>query len=199
LVAIDIAMAQFDKMTSMLPDIMDLVHITRLVSVITDADAGMSQRFELNNCEAPNLTECCQQEEKRANHDPLAFWKEDPSSPYNHNIVNNPLGTAGRCISDGCKMGNWGYNTMKGTIYVWISCSVAVAASDRTILSDKSMPMLFTNRERITIVTAAIHVAQYMVARVKLRVIKMNIANVGQYLSPRRLQTKIRPPVKSRA
>ena len=52
--------------------------------------------------EASNLTECCEQKEKRADHDPSASWKEDPSSPHNHNIINDPLGTAEEYISDGC-------------------------------------------------------------------------------------------------
>ena len=40
--------------------------------------------------------------------------------------------------------------------------------------------------------TTAIDAAQYMVAPVKLRTIRMNITNVGWNLSPRRLQTEVR-------
>jgi hypothetical protein len=92
-----------------------------------------------------NLTKCCQQKEKRASHDPLAFWKEDPRSPYNYTIINNPLGMAREYISDDCKIGNQSYNTIIGEVKSWISNTLATATSIRAIFSDNSIPMFSTN------------------------------------------------------
>ena len=74
-----------------------------------------------------------------------------------------------------------------------ISIGLAIAASVRALFSDNSIPTFFTSAQRISIDKLATHAAQYMVEKVKLRIIRMNIASVGRYLSPRRLQTGVRP------
>jgi hypothetical protein len=115
------------------------------------------------------------------------LWKEDPSSPHNHNIIKKPLWRAGRYISDGCKVGNRSHGTRTGIKDVWTSTDLVAAALARAISSDNGILTFFTNTERIRIATPAIHVAQYIVPPAKLRMIRMNMANVGRDLSPRRL------------
>jgi hypothetical protein len=116
------------------------------------------------------------------------LWKEDPSSPHNHSIIKKPLvWRAGWCISDGCKVGNGGHGTRILIKDVWIGNHLVTAVLARAVFSDNAIPTFFTNKERIRIATTAIHVTQYTVPPTKLRMIRMNMANVGRDLSPRHL------------
>jgi hypothetical protein len=65
------------------------VYNTAEAMIITDAEASVSQQFK--ELWTSKLTKCCEQKEKRADHDPLVLWKEDPHSPYDHSIINTPL------------------------------------------------------------------------------------------------------------
>ena len=171
-----------------LADSVIMAFITRKVSysAIQTSCIHVRQQFPWS-FKFSNFTKCREQKEKRADHDPLALWKEDPSSPYNCSIIANPLGMAGGYISESCKMRNWGYNTVERSVNNSISFSLAVAALVRASFFDNSIPTFFTSIKRIWIAEIAIHAAQYKVAKVKQTMIKTNIANVERDLSPRRL------------
>jgi hypothetical protein len=51
--------------------------------------------------------------------------------------------------------------------------------------------MFFMRAERIWIAENAIDAAQYIVAPMKLTMIKINLANAGRDFSPRRLQMEV--------
>ena len=158
-----------------------------------------SQQSDLNNS---NLTKCREQKEKRADHDPPATaaerpWKNDPSSPYNHNIINNPLGMMKGYISDECKRENQCYDTKKGPKIVETRSAFFVATLTRASFSCNSIPTLSTRIQRIWIVQNATDTAQYIVAPMKLRMTRMNTSSAGRDLSPRRLQMEVRRSVKS--
>jgi hypothetical protein len=169
----------------------DMVNITAKVTVPADRDAGVWVNANLIT-EGSNLTECCQQKESRADHYPLVVWKEDPSSPHNHNIINNHLGTARGYTSDGYMKENGGYDTKNEANSVWTNSGFSVAKLDITNFSDNVFPALSTSTERIWIAKPDIHAVQYMVAKAKERQIRINIASVGRDFSPRRLWTEVR-------
>ena len=161
-----------------------MVSITRVVSVITDADTSVWVSHLNWMTVKPQISPNVANKKKRG---PTMTHLRSGKRTHARHITTISLIIHWGYISDGCKMGDWSYNTVKGPKYSSIRSSLAVAASDKAIFWVNSMPMLSTSTERILITLSAIHATQYMVAPTKLRMIRMNIANLGRDLSPWRL------------